>query len=1471
MWKVSQIYLSDFRAGSNYMDDGLIKVLDDNGESRDCLIFSPNGTFKTSLLSIALSQLSPSKDRFIQTLQSSSKKIEDYVIRQRPALVMTKFVAPSGQESLFGEMDGDSLVVGQLFFLRPSSASNLKEELERLFFISRDSSVFERVRNLFLSLRAERAGWEQLKKEITTFAEVEDVQRNWLSMLDSAGLDPFLVDKQVEMCKQEGGIANTLEFKDEKAFMSFFLNTTMDIERSSNLHANVLRGMDKHRNIPQRMKELKAANQLKEILISFEQTASTWRLLELERQAFTAQIGEAAYMLSTALPMAEKAKQKATEMADEVDAQRREAKTNQQIAVADKALIRQEDMRRQGEDLKRDKLNYEQQSQEARTEQVALKGGELLSIVGEKQQSLKTTEQALKAASEELEPMRLHLNGTQAAYHSRLSLEKAALQEIKIGKQEELKKTSQSKANAISQLNSAREELSNLLQREVRHTSNIEQAERSRRALVLQNEESPVEGQARLQLELQQYDEHIEALIERRRLDKSQVDKLETEIGFERTHRDYSQLAADNISKWLDEEQAARELVLANERLTVIAGVVDFNPYTRELASAVGDALTRQEVRTDLARSHVLKVKAEIEQLESSKTLSEDPLTSSLLEYYIAEGISDSKLRSFSEYLDSRFDGDIDAIASLMSAEPARFGGLMAVDQETLDQVAKLEAPDWLVRPVIVSLGDSLDSDKNPHLVIEPKDLTVYSPRALARKKEELSEELEKARTSEKEARKSLKELHNAEESRAQLLQRFLGHEHIEAQSQEKLTLLKDVTTREHNLKRYTEELKEKRVAINGSETKERELRELKSATAFKLSQVTSWLEEYAELEKWREGLGEIATKILVNGQNTKVLEKELLLLEERILTLTRDIQACTSQLESLMDNAQVPPPSDGTLLPEAPSSSLHVLQQAYYEADRALNQAATENGIGTLEEKLRTVRRELGSATLAWESYKDERLPDMNRVEHWLTVADLERSRAKEELDNQLINLGTFTNLLVNKLASNAQELEESIERLRNHCNKKKVRPSLDAEGLREENLKVLMEQARDRHARAESEFDRLGERASTLRCEINGVQEWHKQLTLASARIGEQATLAPQGGGSLDWPLLTVGQLHERVVASTKFDEMVKEIQQQLNLAEKHFDKARRQLNSGFDKVKRQIENKAIADMLFDLVQRLLNTDAGTFANQTADFIESCDSVIRNLKMDIAAMDRHVVGLVNSLLDHASDCYQVLTAASNASVPESVLLYGGHKILQVKARLDFVKYGEAYQEAMRNWFFEVVEKKDLPQANAKKGDELGATLLYRLLSCTGKRTRAGFDIGLLKMAGQPGEYVPISEDLSSGGERLTSATMLYSVISHVRSRQRQHIADGNSVGFLFMDNPLSKASKASFVQAQLHTCQAFGIQPIFVTGVGDIAALEQFSNRIVITKADGRDGRARSLKINGEVLSRVVISEELLTKEIA
>lgn len=1471
MWKVGQIYLSDFRAGNNYMDDGLIKVLDDKGESRDCLIFSPNGTFKTSLLSIALSQLSPSKDRFIQTLQSSSKEIKDYVIRQRPALVMTKFVTQADQRSLFGEENGDSVVIGQLFFLRPSSLSHQDDVLERLFFISRDSAVFDQIRQLFLSLRSDKTGWDQLKKAISTIATVEDIQRNWLNLLNDAGLDPFLVDKQVEMCKEEGGITKTLTFKDEKAFMSFFLNATMDTERSQNLHSNVLKGMDKHRNVPQRLAELKAANRLKEILTSFEQVAGKWRKLEVEKKELNTQMSEAAYILNMALPMAKKLLEKMTQDVEVVDGLRQEVNTNQQVAVADKAVINQDNLRRKSEALKQEKRENEEQYQQTSIELIALKGGRLLSTVDEKQQSFNNVNSAFQTASKELAPMKLHLESTQAAYHSRLIFEKMVLENRKSDKTVDLKKAEQNQSKIKTDLNLTRTQLSELKQQETRHITKIEQAENACNILKLVNEESPQEGQARLLAVLQQQNDQIAALLERRKKDKSRQNELQERITSTQKECNSSQRVTDDIEQWLDEEKVAREDVLANVHLTVIAGVVDFNPYSQELASTVSDALYRQEIRCDTARDNILKLQDKLGQLEDINTLSEDPLTGELLEHYINEGIADAKLRSFSEYLDTYFDGDTDAIASLMRSDPARFSGLMAVDQETLTQVTMIDAPDWLIRPVVISIGADFETN-NPHsyFVVEPKDLTVYSHRALEQKKAALSHDLEKANAHAELVKKKHADLRNAKELCTQLLKRFLSNEHIAVKCQERQTHLQVIEAKKLELKDCKVELIAKAKAIEESEGKEREFNTLKNASIMALSHISSWLELYVELPDWKKALSQIVTDILIKIHEQKEFEDVSEALSQTLLRLRDEVRACISQLDSLMDNVSVPLPSDQTLFPEVPNSNLQVLQQTYYDADRTLNQASTAQGIGVLEEKRHVKQREVNEVQREWDSFQSQYTPDMSRAQYWQTIAYLERSREKEKLENVLIDLKANESTTIAKVKSNQKEYQESLERLGNHCKKYKVRPSLVPADIFDENLEVLMQQARQQHDYASSEYQRLTKRAKGLEDDIRNVQEWKNKLDLSSARIGEHPAQAHQDNHTVDWPSLTIGLLQDRVNASVIFHDKVKDIQQQLNSADKQFDKERIQLNAGFDQVKRQIENKAIANILFDLVQRLLNTDAATFAYQTADFINNCDSVIRNLKMDIDAIDNHVSGLVSSLLDHASDCYQVLNDASQAVVPKSVLVYGGYPILDVKSRLDFSKHDAVYQEAMRNWFFEVVEKKELPQANTKKGDELGASLLYRLLRCSGKKTRTGFGIGLLKLAGQPGQYVAISEDLSSGGERLTSATMLYSVISYVRSRQRQHIAEGNSVSFLFMDNPLSKASKASFIQAQLHTCQAFGIQPIFVTGVGDIAALEQFSNRIVITKADGLDGRAKHLKINGEVFNRVVISEELLTRDI-
>ena len=1469
MWKLSQLYLSDFRAGDNFMDDGLIKALDDTGKSRDCLIFSPNGTFKTSLLAIALSQLSPSKDRFIQTLQSSSKKIEDYVILQRPALVMTKFVSSLDQENLFGDIDSDILIVGQLFFLRQSSSSNYKHELERLFFMSRNESTFDQVRQLFLELRTERSGWDQLRKEIAKFTEIEDTQRDWLKMLDTAGLDPFLVDKQVEMCKEEGGIANTLEFSDEKAFMSFFLNATMDIERSTDLHGNVLRGMDKHRNMPQRKRELKAANRLMEILQTFEQTAGKWRGLEVERQRYASQIGEAAYILEKALPQAKHAKATADKKADEVEQQRRDAQRTQHEALADKNLINQEGYRRQKEQLWSEKNECIQKLSSTKAELIALDGGTLTSAVDTKQQTMTTTEQAFKAANAELAPMKKRLDDTQVAFYARLTFEKHQLGKEMRAKESELDGVVQKKKEDEKSLNKNRDDLNLCQQKQARMKNSVESAEKARFSLQLESGESPLEGLTRLLEEQKVREEHIAVHIDRRSQAKQAVEQLQKSIQAESEQRDKKQAEADQITNWLAEEQRARKTVLENELLAVLAGSVDFNPYTSELASALSDAINRQESKADLAHSKVLKLKEDIEQLSDATTLGEDPLTGSLLEHYLNEGVSDAKLRSFSEYLDSRFDGNVEKIAQLMSSDPARFGGLVAMDQVTLQQVADIEAPDWLLRPVTVSLAEPLEANNNPHLVIEPLDLTVYSSRALERRREELSLELGEAREQEVETKTKYKRFVEAEKLRSELLSRFISLDHIEAQRQEEQALIAASITTTNSLNRYNEELIGKLAAIEESEHLERELREQKEKTTEALTEVKSWLTQFSSLEQWRDELEELATDIANKTETIGTLVEQISSLGEQAFELTRAAQDCRSQLKTLMSNVPVPAPGGGAELPEAPNSSLQVLQEAYFEADRALNQAATENGISALEEKLRSARSELSSALEAWNSYYDQQKPDLELVKKWKGVGDLERTQEKSNFENKLITLQSSKETLLGKLDENSAKFQDAKERLDKHCRAQKVKPSLDPEAIREQNIDALKQQVSSRYKRAESECKRLESRASKLRADIDLVQNWKGKLSIAQARIGGHRPIDSQGNDSLDWPLLTVGQLVDRVKASERFEEIVKDLRDQLDVTDNRLKEEQYSLEKNFAQVKRQIEHKSISDPLFDLVQKLLNTDASSFAYQTDDFVEKCDRVIRNLKMDVEAMDQHVSGLVKSLIDHASDCYQVLIEASSARVPNSVPVYGSQKILDIKTRLDFIKHKEAYHDAMLNWFYDVVEKGSLPQANAKKGDELGTSLLYRLLGCTGRQVRPGFDIGLLKMAGQAQRYVPISEDLSSGGERLTSATMLYSVISHVRSRQRQHIASGNGVGFLFMDNPLSKASKASFVQAQLHTCKAFDIQPIFVTGVGDIAALEQFSNRIVITKSDGSDGRPKNVKINNEIFTRVVITEELLTEE--
>jgi hypothetical protein len=82
------------------------------------------------------------------------------------------------------------------------------------------------------------------------------------------------------------------------------------------------------------------------------------------------------------------------------------------------------------------------------------------------------------------------------------------------------------------------------------------------------------------------------------------------------------------------------------------------------------------------------------------------------------------------------------------------------------------------------------------------------------------------------------------------------------------------------------------------------------------------------------------------------------------------------------------------------------------------------------------------------------------------------------------------------------------------------------------------------------------------------------------------------------------------------------------------------------------------------------------------------------------------------------------------------------------------------------------------------------------------------------------------------SGGEKVTANLLLFALAVRVRATERGR--DHVGFGVLPLDNPLGKASYVPFLELQRKVAAAYGIQLLFLTGVGDLRAVGRFPNII-------------------------------------
>ncbi|MFT5699827.1 MAG: hypothetical protein ACI8ZB_002693 [Desulforhopalus sp.] len=1461
MYRINRIFVSDIIAGDNLLRNGFIPVFRQGGQADHGVLFAANGTCKTTLLSFILSVFCPGRQRFVQNLQSGGdKSLEQYLIAGRPALVLIDLVI-NRQSTLFEANPVDHLVLGQLLYRHRS----MPDKVERHFFIAESADFFDEIRTKWDELLTGEQPYRVVRDFMLPRIQQTTSQKEWADKLEQLGLDPWLIDRQVDFARTEGGIKDAFKFASELDFLSFFLGCVTDLEAATTLRERIDQDLRKMQERPRKLGQLKAVRSLKQQITEFDAIASEWRNTGKAIDGWRLQLGEATHLLRETDRAAEKSV--SALMPDLEKAKKEHVQTDNdlEIVVSNILAVKQFQLQRELTD-KTDKLEQNKgKVKEINLEDLAIKAADFMADIRSRRVEAESKQEALSLAGQEITPMRRKVEGLAARYHFRLDADRNLLEQA-ISDLRKLQNENEALSQSLEQKQKDENSLLKTLQKKrTQLNDRIKEAIARRGGLVMEPGEDPVEAQTRLRTETEAITIRITRLKEKLQLideaaatENSRLVELQGRDA--RIEAEFAQARGR-----MESEAAERILLCADSQIIRVAGTSTVDVTSAELVSRLDDAISRarnrleDETRSKLELEHILK------DLDSTRTLAADDQTQKLISHYHQAGIEAGDLKSYPEYLASLYDKP-EVIAQFIEGDPARFTGIMAATETVIEKVREIPAPSWMYRPVIISTPCSAE-DVVPveHVVISPPSPEVYSKKHVekvrARHLEKLavlSQKIEETTVLLREMEKSSRALHSYQEKYPDRPAVTTLSERVESLKNDKKRLVEAIVQAEAEGKKLRESKSEQ-------ENSYRNLGDEAARLNALLNQVKSWLTDYAELNQWQKEEGNSRAESEAMEKCIRGYTKDLEVMKHAHYKLEGDIRDRKTKLRFLDDKAEeLLKPSEVMLTPEeleeALSMDLQTLRRLHESARDDLRRLSTELGVDSLGKELEVLQGKIASLDLRFHTFRRENSYDEDVAADWAG-----RSQPLREERQQLLGAekSTLTESSI-RLESEIRFGRKDLEKITAQLSRKQalgVIPNVTEETLLEQDSNAFLHRLLGEEREVTGTRDRLVERCKQLERKLKSLQVWHQEIKLCLAENQHFEPVWDDASPRHEWPeLLTAG---EEVVRMSTIAQLRKDLQQMTTSEKKDrkaMDKARSRMSRAFDRFQGEIQGEVYRNDLPAMVDVLRSHDADSLGYQAGELIVRCEDIARNFETDLEMTQRFMDSLVDMLLQHSREYHQKLQAAAKEVLPEGVFIYGGKPILRAGLRLDFTKYHDAFRQSVENWLYELMQQDRLPEVNPRVGNRLGAELLYQLLGASsGKPT---FGIRLLKCDDSGSKYEPVGKDLGSGGEALTIAVLLYALLISMRKKRRGS-SDGRIPAFLVLDNPLGVCNRPDFLDTQLKVASGMGLQCVYLTGINDRESLDLFELRVAICKAD------KQLEIDGTIYNCLEVTELNVEKE--
>jgi hypothetical protein len=223
---------------------------------------------------------------------------------------------------------------------------------------------------------------------------------------------------------------------------------------------------------------------------------------------------------------------------------------------------------------------------------------------------------------------------------------------------------------------------------------------------------------------------------------------------------------------------------------------------------------------------------------------------------------------------------------------------------------------------------------------------------------------------------------------------------------------------------------------------------------------------------------------------------------------------------------------------------------------------------------------------------------------------------------------------------------------------------------------------------------------------------------------------------------------------------------------------------------------------------------------AIRTSELTEDLATREKAITQQIAQVETHKRNVVVRLADLVDDALADLSRASALSeLPAEIGPWAGQQFLAVEPRT------RPTLEQVQLRVGELVDR----MVTAGKVDLDPVELLWR---ATESAVTDGFRASVLKPAPDQPPGRTAVEDMRkwSGGENLTASLVLFCVLAKLRAENRTGTKAGAVGGVVPLDNPLGKANYLPFLELQRKVAAVNGVQLLFWTGIGDLAAVGAF-----------------------------------------